>query len=175
MSVRQTLVGGRGINDAVNELRSAGGMPKEYLAWVVIMNSEETVCPEWLSFRKFRTWYLENKVEGMSVSLLGQTKEGYRPDTTFFASSEVCGSFIKAHRKNSTLPLGVFYHTASKKYAVNRRSKCNQQKTSHWKTVEEAEAAYKKYKLETAFILAAKQVNLKLRERIITLAKELYT
>jgi len=198
-SYKGRLVKGVGINDAdykLNEWEHLGrvdGKQKQKLIWRCpyyscwlsmlyrcydkkFLKREPTylgcsVCDEWLTFSKFKSWMEKQDWEGkhLDKDLLVPGNKIYSPRTCIFIS-EIINKFIQENRKKNNLPIGCSVVKARKQPCFE--SYCNQLggKRKHlgfFKTEAEAHKAWLKEKTRLAKELAREEENRLVAESLI--------
>lgn len=116
------------------------------------------VCNEWKYFSNFKSWMETQKWEGKQLDkdLLVRGNKVYSPDTCCFITQALNKFMTEVQRKESDYPTGVTKASGrSKRYTAQCYDGCNNQTNlGNFLTVEEAEVAYKTFKLSVARRLA---------------------
>lgn len=82
-----------------------------------------TVCDEWKYYSNFKKWYDENYYEcndgyrmALDKDILVKGNKVYSPETCMFVSAFINSLFVKPYKRRTSLPVGVSYIQAEKKY-----------------------------------------------------------
>lgn len=82
-----------------------------------------TVCDEWKYYGNFKKWYDENYYEcndgyrmELDKDILIKGNKVYSPETCVFVSHLLNSLFLKTNKRRGSLPVGVSYIQAEKKY-----------------------------------------------------------
>lgn len=113
------------------------------------------VHPEWYSFSSFRTWWLQQYIEGYQLDkdLLTLGNKMYSPSTCLFVPSWVNSFTIASNSNRGMLPLGVCvdYKQKTKPYHASCTDSSSGVRRKVWlgnyATPEEAHQAWLNYKL----------------------------
>lgn len=135
---RRKTVCGVGVNDAkymiAKKLSGKQVMCPAYRAWkdmLVRAYSTKhkakrptyigvTVCEKWLSFSSFRSWWLDNQVDGWELDkdLLTYSRE-YGPKSCIYVPTWLNSFTIDCGGSRGDFPVGVSWRKASVKYEAN--------------------------------------------------------
>lgn len=108
------------------------------------------VCDEWLCYENFEKWWNEHyyELEGEWVELdkdiLIKGNKVYSPETCVFVPKAI-NILFKKHKKESNLPLGVYFHRGKYTSQLNEDSR-KRKWLGDFNTPEEAFYAYKEAK-----------------------------
>lgn len=82
-----------------------------------------SVCHEWLSFMSFRSWWLLNYKEGMSLDkdLIGGGLV-YSPERCVYVPSRLNNFLLDCKTARGRYKIGASYHASSAKFAANCRN-----------------------------------------------------
>jgi hypothetical protein len=129
------LVCGVGVNDYSKREKISPKQRKAQTVWYSMIHrcydsdckehkyyKDCIVCDEWLSFKNFERWFMENYIEGYQLDkdILVKENRVYSPETCCFVPQEINKVIItKKTRKNkqNKLPLGVYFDKQMNKYA----------------------------------------------------------
>lgn len=156
---RRSLVYGVGINDFDGSVTETGLSKKIYKLWMGILQrcytkinakrrsyEDCSVSADWLYFSNFRTWALQNYVDGYSIDkdILVKSNKVYSPETCCFVPQEINSLIVGQKSRRGTLPIGV--SKKGNKYRAIIRKNCKYIRIGEFFTIEEAFLAYKKEK-----------------------------
>ena len=167
------LVKGFGVNDANYQtspmINGKTLMCPAYMAWLNMLTRvycEKSlkkhpayigcaVCDEWRSFMSFRSWWLENHVEGWQLDkdLLSDSRV-YSPDTCVYVHRWLNNFITRKASGKGSLPVGVCLENFTKKF----KAQCCAGKYGDYKnlwrfdTPEAAHSAWRERKLSIALI-----------------------
>ena len=114
-----------------------------------------SVCDEWRSFMRFRSWWIDNYVEGWQLDkdLLVPENKTYSPDTCIFIPASINSFNSDARSSRGLYPIGVSYHKHQKKFVarVTTTGSCRQKTIGYYRTPEEAYLAWFNRKIELAY------------------------
>lgn len=104
-----------------------------------------TVCDEWLTFSNFKQWMEAQDWKGKDLDkdLLVQGNKVYSPSTCMFVSHDINSLTTASKATRGAYPIGVSFHSRSKKYQVKLRVGGKSSHIGHYNTPEEAHEAYK--------------------------------
>ena len=115
-----------------------------------------SVCDEWLYYPNFKKWHeanyyeIDNKTSQLDKDILIKGNKIYSPETCIFVPQFINNLFTKRQKTRGTLPIGVCYYKASKKYKASLSVFKNGKKASkhlgYFDTADEGFEAYKKAK-----------------------------
>ena len=178
------LVGGVGVNDAPyctqHKIDGNNFMCPAYQAWTDMLTrvysakyrarqptySGVSVCDEWHSFMSFRSWWMENQVDGWQVDKDILSDAGvYSPEKCIFVPAWLNSFTLDSGSARGEYPIGVAFHKSTGKF---RAQCCNpmSKKQEHlglFETPEEAHEAWLAHKLELALELKPKMDSIDLR------------
>lgn len=116
----------------------------------VITYKEATICEEWQCFQNFAEWFDEKwKPEYMNSSwhvdkdILIKGNKHYSPETCCIVPKAINSLFTRRQNDRGKYPIGVRWHTSSKKYQARVNIRSNNKHLGYFDTVEEAFQAYK--------------------------------
>lgn len=172
------LVFGKGYND----LKEDGSQSKFYRTWVSMLErcysikrqiKQPTyvgcsVCEDWLTFSKFKTWMETQDWEGKQLDkdILVPGNKVYSPDACVFVSQELNKFFIESNASRGLYPIGVDFHKPSKKFRSRCRVNGIKMHLGYFDTSEEAFNAWKNKKLELARFYASQQKDIRIAKAI---------
>lgn len=187
---KRGLVNGFGINDAeyITQPRINGRQVvcPAYQDWVSIIKRAHSkkaqernptyigvvVCDEWMSFTSFRSWWIENQVDGWQIDkdILGNGYL-YSPSSCIYIPSWLNTFIIDSGSARGNFKIGVHLYKASGKYA----SQCNNpisKKREHLGYFEHEDDAYVAWltrKLEIASYLKIKmdEIDYRIYPRVV--------
>lgn len=171
---KSKFVGGVGVNDATYciRIRIDGKlvMCPCYMAWTNMLEraysyklhakyetyKDVTVCDEWKNFCAFRSWWIENQVDGFSLDKDLLSDAGvYSPDECIFVPQWLNTFTINRGSARGAHPIGVSLHKLSGRFnaqCCNPIAKKNEH-LGYFDTPEEAHLAWLARKLELALEL----------------------
>lgn len=153
------LIFGVAVNDLFHESKTNQIHTKSYSVWRNLLcrtvsptnqrrerYKDCTICPEWLTFSKFKEWFDNNYIEGCELDkdIIVPNNRHYSPETCCFVPSEINKLFTKRVNKHSELPLGVHRNNDGYRATVRHNGKVLACKT--FPTIQEAESFYLKNK-----------------------------
>lgn len=117
-----------------------------------------TVCHEWLTFSKFKTWMEKQDWEGKELDkdILVKGNKVYSPETCAFISKDLNKFTSERCASRGNHPLGVWFHAQNKNYVAECRNPFTK-KRGHigcFDCPHEAHQAWRKRKHELACQLA---------------------
>lgn len=118
-----------------------------------------TICNEWLIFSQFKQWMIQQDWEGkhLDKDLLVPGNNVYAPDRCLFVPQEINALLTDSAAKRGQWPIGVNYHTRTRKFAANISLNIGKQKhLGLFKTPEAAHQAYLKAKSDYIKLLIEK-------------------
>jgi len=126
-----------------------------------------TVCDEWHSFMKFKSWMENQDYEGLHLDkdLLAVDNKVYSPEACIFVSRQVNVLLCDRGAERGKYPQGVHLHQGKFKAQVS----INGKKThlGYYRTIRDAEAAYIKGKTANIIKVALEQTSIKLMKVLI--------
>ena len=129
------------------------------------------VCDEWLYFSKFKSWMETQDWEGKELDkdILIPNNKIYGPDTCVFVTQDVNKFLIDQESKRGDFPVGVCFEKESGKYKAQCYSVATGKRRNlgRFTTPKEASDVYLKYKLEQAYMLAAKQTDKRVAKALV--------
>ncbi len=174
---KSKFVGGVGVNDATYciRIRIDGKlvMCPCYMAWTNMLEraysdklhakyetyKDVTVCDEWKNFCAFRSWWIENQVDGFSLDKDLLSDAGvYSPDECIFVPQWLNTFTIDSGARRGKWPIGVGYHDGASRFRAQCRNPITRkgEYLGLFTTPEEAHLAWLKRKLELALELKPK-------------------
>jgi len=130
-----------------------------------------TTCPEWIYFSRFKAWMEVQDWEGSQLDkdLLVRGNKIYGPKTCIFIPGNVNTFMIERGRDRGKWPIGVAVHPPTGKFQASCSSVIEKRPVylGLFATPEEAHAAWLKFKLEQAYILAAEQTDERISKALI--------
>ena len=138
-----------------------------------------SVCEEWLTFSKYKSWMETQDYEGKQLDkdLLVQGNKVYSPETCVFVSRQINMFLVERGADRGEYPIGVCYvkksrdmmSEQSKPYrAIIRVGSGTQKHLGYFSTPEEAHQAWLKAKIELAKGLAAEQTDPRIAKALIS-------
>lgn len=110
------------------------------------------VCDEWLTFSNFKEWFyknyyeIENEKIHLDKDIIKKGNKLYSPNTCIFVPHKINTIFLtNKSNKNNNLPIGVC-KTANGNYKATCSVNGKNITIGTYKTIQEAESEYKKYK-----------------------------
>ena len=114
-----------------------------------------SICDEWRSFMSFRSWWIDNYVEGwhLDKDLLATGNKQYSPDKCRFIPASINSFNSDTKSSRGLYPIGVSYHKHHKKFVAKVTTpRSGRQKTmGYFDTPEEAHTAWFNKKIELAY------------------------
>lgn len=178
------LVRGVGVNDApyCTQPRIYGKQVRcpAYRAWTSILTRAYSakfhvkcptymgveICDEWKNFCAFRTWWIENQVDGWQIDkdLMSDSRE-YSPETSIFVPAWLNSFTLDSGSARGVYQIGVCFHKQSGRFVAgccNPMSK-KREHLGYFTTPEAAHLAWRARKLELALELKPKMDEIDLR------------
>lgn len=129
-----------------------------------------TVCDDWLYSSKFKSWMETQSWEGnhLDKDILFPGNKIYSPETCVFVSGKTNLFVLDSGRSRGQLPIGVTPANGSSTFVA--RCQGVEGKPTHigtYKTPELAHTAWLSFKLEQAYILAARQADDRVAKALI--------
>lgn len=127
-----------------------------------------TVCKEWLDFQNFAQWYIsQNAPQGWQIDkdIRSKGNKVYSPETCGLVPVEINKMFVRQKSKKHDLPLGVFYKSRYTRsgifthydiFASCKNANGKQVHLGYFKSIDEAEKAYKQFKTNVIRSVAEK-------------------
>lgn len=186
----RSLVYGVGVNDTTycTETRIDGKRVacQAYRAWGGILRrvysakcnaeyptySGVTVCDEWHSFMAFRSWWIENQVDGRHIDkdLMSDSRE-YSPETCVFVPQWLNNLTTDSGAARGAYPIGVDFHKDAGRFRALCRNTMSKKREhlGYFNTPEEAHAAWLNRKLELALELkpSMDEIDMRIYPRVI--------
>lgn len=130
-----------------------------------------SVTSEWLTFSNFKAWMEVQDWEGKQLDkdLLSPGNKVYGPDTCVFVDVKVNSFVNESTASRGKWPIGVSFDKGVSKF----RARCNSVVTGKYEclglftTPEEAHQVWLAFKLEQAYILAARQTDGRVAKALI--------
>ena len=131
-----------------------------------------SVCDEWASFSVFRTWWIDNQVDGFALDKDILSDDGiYSPDTCLFVPQWLNNFTLDKSSARGEWPIGVYLNKSSGRF----QSQCKNPITNKiqylglFDTPEEAHLAWRTRKLDLAIELKPKidEIDLRIYPRIV--------
>lgn len=178
---KNKLVFGVGVNDADYAVRSTlnkyGVACPYYDRWLSMIRrcyskkvharsptyAECSVCDDWLIFSNFKAWMQSQRWEGLSLDkdILLPRNKVYCPDLCVFVDSITNSFIIDCAARRGEQPAGVSFYKKTGRF-ISRCCNPFSKKTEHlgyFSSPKEANAAWKKRKLELACQLSEMQTD----------------
>jgi hypothetical protein len=134
-----------------------------------------TVCDDWLYFSKFKAWMQAQDWEGKQLDkdLLVPGNKVYSPETCIFVSSEVNMFLVDRGASRGEWPIGVYFEKGNNKFKAQCSSidSDKNRNLGRFDTPEEAHQAWLNCKLDQAYVLAARQTDLRVAAALISMYK----
>lgn len=132
---------------------------------------DKYVCDEWLYFSRFKLWMETQDWEGkhLDKDLLIPGNKIYGPEACVFVDPRVNTFVIECNSNRGEWPVGVSYIESRNKF----RASCSENLTGkkktigHFKTPEEAHAAWLEFKLDQAKVLASMQTDVRVAKALV--------
>jgi len=183
----RSLIYGIGINDAPYKTRYRENDKylrcPYYTAWCGMLTRcyshkyhlkqstyrNSTVCHEWLTFINFKLWMQTQPWENNALDkdIIQPNNQLYSPNTCCFipqSLNNILGSHEKARGR---YPQGVSFHRSNQKYKARISINNKSVHLGLYKTIQEAETAYKKAKQNILIKAAYNQTNPKLTKGLL--------
>ncbi len=181
---------GVGVNDApyCTNLRIDGVnvMCPAYIAWTRMLeraystklHAKRTtyigvsICDEWRNFRAFRTWWIENQVDGWQVDkdILSDTGV-YSPETCLFVPAWLNTFTLDRGASRGEWPIGVYFHKDTGRFLAQCSNPIAKKRESlgYFHTPEAAHLAWRARKLELALELKPKmdEIDLRIYQQVV--------
>lgn len=171
---QRCLVEGVGVNDApyCTQPRIDGKQVRcpAYRAWTSMLTRAYSakfhvkyptymgieICDEWKNFCAFRTWWIENQVDGYEIDkdILSDSRE-YSPETSIFVPGWLNSFTTDSGAVRGDYPIGVCFDRHGGRFMArcgNQVAK-KREHLGYFKTPEEAHLAWRTRKLELALEL----------------------
>jgi len=135
-----------------------------------------TVAEEWHLFSNFKSWMVSQDWEGKQLDkdILVPGNKLYSPETCVFVSKKVNTLFNGSHKSpQNNLPKGVRFHKIAKKYQAGISINGKQKHLGLFDMPEQAEAAYKKARVEYITRIAITQPDKRVREALLLRAQKM--
>ena len=131
-----------------------------------------TVAAEWLVLSNFREWMITQDYKGLQLDkdLLISGNKHYSPETCLFVTSQVNSLLSDRGGKRGVYPQGVSLNKPSGKFMANAHINGNQEYLGLFKTIKEAELAYKTSKQSEIRRVAELQTNNKVKQSLLSIA-----
>lgn len=128
----------------------------------------KSVCKEWLTFSKFKSWMETQDWEGKQLDkdILFEGNSVYSPETCVFIDQSL-NKFLLEKTENRDLPIGVSYHKVKNKYIAASGGK----QIGSFDNQKDAELAWCEDKLRQAIVHASLSDN----ERVAIAIVKRYT
>lgn len=136
---------------------------------------QASVCEDWLTFSKFKTWMESQDWEGKELDkdLLVRGNKVYSPETCLFVSKQVNMFITALRRSNGELPIGVSLHKPSGKFqAYIKNLGKGSKRLGVFETAEAAHKAWRAEKNKLATELSKAQTDPRVAKAIIEYYKE---
>ncbi|QFG15354.1 hypothetical protein 4L372X_042 [Aeromonas phage 4_L372X] len=187
---KRMVIGGSGVNDATYCTQPAIDgkqvMCPAYKAWKNMFKrvysakfhasrptySDVKVCDEWRSFSNFRSWWLENQVDGWHIDKDILSDDGvYSPEACIFVPAWLNSFTLDSGSARGVYQIGVCFHKQSGRF----EAKCSNpmtKKREHlglFDTPEAAHLAWRTRKLELALELKPKMdsIDQRIYDRVV--------
>lgn len=128
-----------------------------------------SVCEEWLTFSKFKSWMETQDWEGKQLDkdLLFPGNKIYSTETCVFISSDINNFILEKSNARGEWPIGVCWIGSIKKFKAGIRFSGKTEYLGYFYSAEEAHQAWLTRKLELAKLLASEQDDPKIAKALI--------
>lgn len=119
-----------------------------------------TVCDEWLTFSKFKSWMEKQDWQGKQLDkdILVKGNKVYSPETCVFVSAEINYFVRDSSGSRGEYPIGVSWHKINKKFVAQCKNPITKkgEQIGFFDNVEDAHMAWRRAKHKHAMALASK-------------------
>lgn len=120
-----------------------------------------TVCEDWHRFMNFRSWWINNAIDGYDLDkdILSGEDKIYSPSTCAFVSRETNSFLTSIHNRKNGYMTGVTFEADRNKFGANISNPISgrKERIGRFSTELEAHNAWAKRKCEIAMVIASKQ------------------